>query len=186
MCHFASFILTKDCEFWASSDKHEDIIAEHHLEALDGCTPGLVRIEILPNHASLCDLSTWTYDVDQDVLPIWTFAGDPELERRAREALARRAEKERWFAEVIDQSAVSGYAGTATAGDDGTATAGVRGTATAGYAGTATAGDDGILNVRWWDGKRYRVATFYVGEDGIEANAPYGVDDNGKPIKRMS
>jgi hypothetical protein len=37
--------------------------------------------------------------------------------------------------------------------------------------------------VRWWDGKRYRVATFYVGEDGIEADQPYRVDDEGRPVK---
>ena len=71
--------------------------------------------------------------------------------------------------------------GTATAGDAGTATAGARGTATAGYAGIATAGDDGtatagyagILSLRWYDGHRYRIATFYVGEDGIEPGVPY-------------
>jgi hypothetical protein len=88
-------------------------------------------------------------------------------------------------------TATAGYAGTATAGDAGTATAGVRGTATAGvrgtatagYAGTATAGDAGILVLRWWDGKRYRIATFYVGEDGIEPNQPYKLDSQGKPVK---
>ena len=183
MCKFASFILTKDREYWCASDKHEDIIAEHNLSALDGITPSLVRIEILPSRTPR-DLSTWEYEVDQDVLPEWTFDGDPELERRARAALERRAAEGRWFAEVIDQQAVAGYAGTATAGNRGTATAGDAGTATAGYAGTATAGNGGILNLRWWDGKRYRIATFYVGEGGIEPNAPYGVDSAGKPVKR--
>ena len=71
--------------------------------------------------------------------------------------------------------------GRAIAG--GTATAGDEGTATAGYRGTATAGDRGILNLRWWDGKRHRIATFYVGEDGIEPNQPYKVDNAGKPVK---
>ena len=55
--------------------------------------------------------------------------------------------------------------GTATAGDAGTATAGDAGTATAGYA--------GILSLRWYDGHRDRIATFYVGEDGIEPGVPY-------------
>jgi hypothetical protein len=50
--------------------------------------------------------------------------------------------------------------------------------------GTATAGDDGVLNIRWWDGKRYRLAIFYVGENGIEPNVPYGADDKGQPVKR--
>ena len=191
MCKFASFILTKDREFWSASDKHEDIIAEHNLCALDGVEPGLVRIEILPSETPR-DLSTWNYEVDQDVLPEWTFDDDPELERRARAALERRATDERWFAEVIAHQATAGYAGTATAGDDGTATAGDDGTATAGARGTATAGDDGTatagdagtLNIRWWDGKRYRIATFYVGESGIEPNTPYGVDKSGKPVRR--
>ena len=96
-------------------------------------------------------------------------------------------------------TAKAGYAGAATAGAYGTATAGAYGTAkagaygaaTAGYAGTAkagargtaTAGYDGILQIRWWDGNRYRIATFYVGEDGIEPDVAYRVDDDGKPIK---
>ena len=77
--------------------------------------------------------------------------------------------------------ATAGYAGTATAGARGIATAGARGIATAGDDGTATAGDDGtatagyagILSLRWYDGHRYRIATFYVGEDGIEPGVPY-------------
>jgi hypothetical protein len=89
-------------------------------------------------------------------------------------------------------TATAGYWGTATAGDRGTATAGYRGTATAGYSGTATAGDwgtatagdwgtatagdRGTVQVKWWDGERYRIATGYVGEGGIEANTPYRVE----------
>ena len=48
--------------------------------------------------------------------------------------------------------------------------------------GTATAGEGGILSVRWWDGRRYRIGTFYVGEDGIEPNTRYRCE-NGKAIK---
>jgi len=85
-------------------------------------------------------------------------------------------------------TATAGYRGTATAGDRGTATAGYRGTATAGYGGTATAGDGGtatagyggILNIRWWDGSRYRIATFYVGEDKVMPGTKYSVDESGK------
>ena len=144
MCKFASFIITKTGEFWASSDKHEDIVDEHCLSDLDEKRhPGLVRVEILPNEQSRKDLASWTFTVDQDMLPDWTFSGDPELERRSREALARRAAAENWFVEVIFQQSVVGYAGIATAGVKGTATAGVRGTATAGDGGTATAGARG-------------------------------------------
>ena len=39
-----------------------------------------------------------------------------------------------------------------------------------------TAGDRGTVQVKWWDGERYRIATGYVGEGGIEANTPYRVE----------
>ena len=77
-------------------------------------------------------------------------------------------------------TATAGYCGTATAGDCGTATAGDRGTATAGDGGTATAGDGGILNIRWWDGKRYRISVFYVGENKIKPNTAYRVNLKGE------
>jgi hypothetical protein len=80
-------------------------------------------------------------------------------------------------------TATAGDGGTATAGSHGTATAGSHGTATAGSYGTATAGDGGILNIRWWDGKRYRLAVFYVGEDGFEPGAAYKADEHGKPVR---
>jgi hypothetical protein len=38
-------------------------------------------------------------------------------------------------------------------------------------------GDGGTLMIKWWDGNRYRVAIAYVGEDGIEANTAYRLDD---------
>ena len=88
-------------------------------------------------------------------------------------------------------TATAGYGGTATAGDRGTATAGVRGTATAGDGGTATAGDrgtatagdGGCISILYWDGQKYRRACFEVGENGIEPNQPYRVDEKGKPVK---
>ncbi len=70
---------------------------------------------------------------------------------------------------IVGAFLTAGYSGTATAGDSGTATAGNWGTATAGYSGT--------VQVKWWDGERYRIATGYVGEDGIKANTPYRVQD---------
>ena len=149
MCEFASFVLTKDGAFWSeSSDSHEVIIAEHGLEHLDRGANGLVRIEIRPNHDSIRDLSTWHYRVDQDMFPAWTFQGDPKLEERSRIALARRAQHNHWFEDVIDA-----------------------GTATAGYAGTVTIRWwDGAT-------QRYRLTVGYVGEGGIEPNTPYRVED---------
>ena len=100
-----------------------------------------------------------------------------------------------------DGTAIAGYGGTATAGDDGTATAanhgtatagnrgtataGKWGTATAGYGGTATAGNSGAIILTWWDDEngRKRTVVGYVGEDGIEANVAYRLNENGKLVK---
>ena len=78
-------------------------------------------------------------------------------------------------------TATAGYRGTATVGDRGIATvgdrgiatAGYEGTATAGYEGTATAGEGGIIQIRHWVGKRFRIVTGYVGEAAIKANVKY-------------
>ena len=48
--------------------------------------------------------------------------------------------------------------------------------------GTATAGYEGTLSLRWWDGARYRIAVFYVGEDGIEPGQPYRCEQ-GKAVR---
>ena len=75
-------------------------------------------------------------------------------------------------------TATAGAGGTATAGAGGTATAGDGGTATAGAGGTATAGYGGLLVLKYWDGtaERHRIATAYVGEDGIDSDTPYRYD----------
>ena len=79
-------------------------------------------------------------------------------------------------------TATAGDRGTATAGNRGTATAGNRGTATAGDHGTATAGEKGILQIRHYAKERYRIATAYVGEDGIKPGKKYRLDSDGKFI----
>jgi hypothetical protein len=55
----------------------------------------------------------------------------------------------------------------------------------AGAVGTATAGDRGTICIRWYDAKavRYRTAVGYVGEDGIQANVAYHLDDDHKFVK---
>jgi len=82
-------------------------------------------------------------------------------------------------------TATAGDRGTATAGYGGTATAGYGGTATAGYGGTATAGDGGTAVLKWWDGRRYRLAVGYVGE-GLLPDRPYRLDDDGNFIEVQS
>jgi len=51
------------------------------------------------------------------------------------------------------------------------------GTATAGNGGTATAGDYGIINIKYWDVNRYRIATGYIGENNLLPNTPYKLND---------
>lgn len=62
-------------------------------------------------------------------------------------------------------------------GAEGKAVVGAR--ITAGYAGTATAGNRGTILISYWDREkqRKRVVVGYVGEDGIEPNKPYCLDD---------
>jgi hypothetical protein len=77
----------------------------------------------------------------------------------------------------------SGDYGTSTSGYYGTSTSGDYGRSTSGYRGTSTSGDYGTLAIRWWDGSRYRLAVGYVGEDGIEPNVAYKLDDAGRFVK---
>ena len=98
-------------------------------------------------------------------------------------AIAEMVKRGANLAKIVGGTATAGVGSTATAGDRGTATAGYYGTATAGYRGTATAGYRGILNIRYWDGNRYRIAIFYVGEDNIEPNTPYRLNDDHKAVK---
>ena len=152
MCNFASFVLTKDKEFWLDdSDSHEDIIEHYELHADGARGPNIVRVEISPPVENrIAPLGDWKYKTDQDTLPEWFNSA--ECESRTRAALARRAEKGAWLITVESSVATTGYGGvsvsrtdrgTATAGEYGTATAGDRGTATAGDGGTATAGEYG-------------------------------------------
>ena len=74
---------------------------------------------------------------------------------------------------------------TLSVGDEQAVIVGALGTATAGDSGTATAGYSGEIRVRYWDDKnsRYRTVIGYVGEDGIEANVAYRLDDKHKLVK---
>lgn len=75
------------------------------------------------------------------------------------------------------QSAIGGALSMLTGGNGSTLTGGDGSTLTGGY------GSE--LRIRYWDNKadRYRTVIAYVGEDGIEANVPYRLDDNHKFAK---
>ena len=49
----------------------------------------------------------------------------------------------------------------------------------AGYASTALVGENGVIVLPYYDGIRTRVAVGYVGENGIEPNVEYKVNNNG-------
>ena len=181
MCNFASGILDKTTAYYLeTSNSHTDIIKHYELREMcpDGITVNILKFEITPPKDNpKAPLAEWDYVVDQDLRPDWFEPA--ECEKRARESLQRRAKKEKWLFEEISQQATVGYAGTATAGARGTATAGDDGTATAGYAGE--------IRIRYYDHKnnRYRTAIAYIGEDGIEANTAYVLDENHKFVRKL-
>ena len=91
MCKFASFVLTKDREFWSDkTDSHEDIIRENELHADGARGPNLLRVEISPTDKIKVwpSLKAWAYKVDQDRMPEWFIPA--QAEKRTRAALLRR------------------------------------------------------------------------------------------------
>jgi len=74
----------------------------------------------------------------------------------------------------------SGVQGISNSGNYGTSTSGYRGTSNSGDKGTSNSGDKGILIIKYWNSEkeRFMVATAYVGENGIEPNVPYKLDEN--------
>lgn len=75
--------------------------------------------------------------------------------------------------------ASAGVLGTATAGDYGTAVVGDSGTASAGVGGTVCAGEQGEIRLKYRHNrsKRSRTVTGYIGENGLEPNTPYTLND---------
>jgi len=49
----------------------------------------------------------------------------------------------------------------------------------AGYVSTAQVGENGVIVLPYYDGIRPRIAVGYVGENGIEPNVEYKVNNNG-------
>jgi len=92
MCEFASFIITKDREFWSETDNsHTTIIRENNLHEDGPRGPNIIQVEISPTNKIKVwpSLKAWAYKVDQDLLPEWHIPA--VTEKRARAALDRRA-----------------------------------------------------------------------------------------------
>jgi hypothetical protein len=70
---------------------------------------------------------------------------------------------------------------TNTGGDDSVNTGGTGSTNTGGDWSTNKGGNNSTLIWKIWDGTRYRLHTYYTGEDGILPNVPYKWID-GKPV----
>jgi hypothetical protein len=77
-----------------------------------------------------------------------------------------------------------GYGAIVTGGDEATVTGGDRATVTGGYRAIVTGGDGGSIQIKHWDGERYRIKTGYIGEDGLKANTPYCLDGNHNFIEK--
>ena len=91
MCKFASFVLTKDREFWSNSgDSHSDIISSNNLHEWGAKGPNIVKVEISPTDKikKWPSLKAWAFTIDQDKLPEWADADT--CEKRTRAALLRR------------------------------------------------------------------------------------------------
>ncbi len=77
-----------------SSDSHSSIIDHFGLNEYSAVTGAhIVKIEITPNPNVKVwpSLANWNYRIDQDVLPDWHTANPDDTQKRAFEALARRA-----------------------------------------------------------------------------------------------
>jgi hypothetical protein len=85
-------------------------------------------------------------------------------------------------------TSTSGYLGTSISGYLGTSISGYLGTSISGHAGTVRSGRQGTLQLRWWDAasSRSRLVVAYVGEDGIEPDVPYRLDDADHRFVRAS
>ena len=75
-----------------------------------------------------------------------------------------------------------GFSAKMTGGYSAKMTGGDYAKMTGGYSATMTGGDYAVMNFQYWDGKRTRVVTAYVGEDGILPNVAYKLDANRKVV----
>jgi hypothetical protein len=80
-----------------------------------------------------------------------------------------------------DRSTLTGgYGSTLTGGNGSTLTGGNGSTLTGRDESTLTGGEKSILQIKYYDGIRYRIVTGYIGEDGLLPGVPYRLDGNRK------
>lgn len=145
MCGFASFILTKNNEYYLeNSDRYDDIINYYNLKNEE---KSLAKVQLIPpeNIENIQAGNQWkfVFDENEGPIPDWTYVGDLVLEFRAKAALKRRiAEHKIGYKKCVGdyQNIVLGPYSIASVGCNGLAIAGLYGEATAGNFGQAIAG----------------------------------------------
>ena len=71
MCKFASFVLTKDQEFWSENgDSHSEIISSNNLHEWGTHGPNIVKVEISPTDKikKWPSLKAWKFTIDRHKL----------------------------------------------------------------------------------------------------------------------
>ena len=99
MCEFFSACITSDRVFWLPrSSSHEDIIDAHKLHVDGSRGPNAVRAELMPplDAATVADLDTWRYRLDQDTRPDWYDEHDAAKRMRGAAELARQIDPVLW------------------------------------------------------------------------------------------
>lgn len=145
------------------------------------CGGGLHGLE---NGNGACGLLNWDDDAlwwvvsTDDATPVVDLGGKQKFPRFRVEAFGDRKTATDWLvargcAGVHGATVTGGYGATVTGGYRATVTGGDCATVTGGNRATVTGGDWAILQLTWHDGSRYRIATAYVGEDGIKPGVRY-------------
>ncbi len=80
-------------------------------------------------------------------------------------------------------TSTSGVHATSTSGDHGTSTSGYNGTSTSGRYGTSTSGHNGTIIIKYYKNGRYYSKVGHIGEDGLEPNVAYKLNDSFEFVK---
>lgn len=88
------------------------------------------------------------------------------------------------FVTVSDnQTAITGYKGTSISGDYGTSSSRNYGKSTSGVGGKCKAGTNGMISIYYYENNRTKLKIGYIGEDGLEPDTFYKLDDNFNFVK---
>lgn len=83
----------------------------------------------------------------------------------------------------MEGTSISGNEGTSISGDYGTSTSRNYGKSTSGVFGKCKSGANGMISIYYYEKNRTKLKTGYIGEDGLEPDTFYKLDDNYNFIK---